>query len=551
MVNFLNFIDEDIKTKKTLLSTMPTRTKTNIKNFNKKIDDFLINYFNYKASVQKYLMAKSKSFEIKKDNSNLDYLTKTVTNLEQVRLLLNPINTYIEKMGFDTLLFEISNYSDFNFKTMNQIIENFIIKFEEAGICLSSNDFDYTFFVRKYMTLFLNIREMSKEVDYDELSKIFEEIYWENPELIEHIELNFRRLINKNKNKFTNYINELQKRVTWDNNIANYKDCLEKLKFTHFELGVARNEGAEDIILLSKNGEIEITNFYKDNKVRTSNYEAMMIEKNDLNDEEIMSRFHSNLEKLKLNIEEYINYIEFKPLFVDFKNEYGKEISSDEKKTNKDISGEIKTIKTQIASKEAKLMKLNKKVFSGKLNFFELKNKVSLKQLKLDSVSIAKELYELYQQYDNEVFKEKLLPILNKTVTVPELLNIYYSYDFFKKKNIQRIFKLTSYDEVIKYSEKFDSFAGNPNNIIINGVPIFEDNNITEVIINKYRLDNINLLMEHFEPDDLELLLEKVKFLLRVNTIEKSKTNPQKIWFMTKVEQIIKEEKKKEEQTKK
>ena len=194
MANFLNFIDEDIKAKKTLLSTMPTRTKTNVKKFNEKIDSILEVYIDYKASVKQYLIAKSHSFNIKNVDSDVDTLTKTVNDLEQVRLLINPVNTFFEKMGFDSLLFDISNYSSFNFNSMNEVINQFIMKFETAGIMLSREDFDYTCYVREYMTSFLEVRNIKTE-NYDALSKIFEKIYWENPEIIQHIELNFRKLI--------------------------------------------------------------------------------------------------------------------------------------------------------------------------------------------------------------------------------------------------------------------------------------------------------------------------------------------------------------------
>ena len=39
MNNFLDFIKKDIKKKKTLVSTMPSRTKTNVKKLNQTIDN--------------------------------------------------------------------------------------------------------------------------------------------------------------------------------------------------------------------------------------------------------------------------------------------------------------------------------------------------------------------------------------------------------------------------------------------------------------------------------------------------------------------------------
>lgn len=78
----------------------------------------------------------------------------------------------------------------------------------------------------------------------------------------------------------------------------------------------------------------------------------------------------------------------------------------------------------------------------------------------------------------------------------------------------------------------------NPNNVVVNGVSIFEDNNISQVIINKYRLDNINLTSDDLEENELNSLIEKIDFVLRVNEIENSETTVEKIWFMSQVEKI-------------
>ena len=73
MSNFLKFIEEDITAKKTLLSTMPTKTKRDIKKYNEKITDMINKYNEYEGSVKKYLDTKSRSFNIKKKNNPIDY----------------------------------------------------------------------------------------------------------------------------------------------------------------------------------------------------------------------------------------------------------------------------------------------------------------------------------------------------------------------------------------------------------------------------------------------------------------------------------------------
>ncbi|NLM63407.1 MAG: hypothetical protein GX190_03745 [Mollicutes bacterium] len=545
MGNFLKFIEEDIEAKNTLLSTIPITTKTNKKKYNQKIDEMIQIYEGYKNSVKKYIVTKSKSFNIKVKTDNVDALKQTVEELEYIRKFLNPVNTYFEKMEFDSLLFDIKNYSDFNFNSMNEIIERFIQKFEQVGITLTSNNFDYTCYVKEYMSSFLDIRNNGSG-NYISLSKIFEKIYWENPELIRHIELNFRKLIKKYRKAFENYISSHQKEIMAKHNISNYKECIEQLKFAYSELELATKENIQDIIELAKSGEIDIENYFKDSKVRDSNFSSLMIEKIDPKDEEAMKRFYSNLEKLKTNIEEYSNYIKFLPFFKDFKNEYEKQLPGVDQGqgTRGGQVNKLKTIASQIAEKESKLAKLNRKIFAGESSFFDFKSNIPKGQLKHDSIILAKELYTLYEEYDREGFREKVKSILNKFLTVPELLRLYNNYDYFKKKDIKRVFKLNSYDEVIKLSEEFDAFARNPNNIIINGVSLFEENNVAKIIVNRYRLYNINITEENFEPIELDELLNKIKFILRVNEIEKSPITVEKIWFMVQVEKLMDKENK-------
>ncbi len=538
MSSFLKFIEEDIEAKKTLLSTMPTNNKRDIKKFNEKIASILEKYNEYNSSVKKYTETKSKSFNIKDNGKNLEELNNKVVALEHVRFILNPSNTFFEKIGFDKLLCEISNYHDFNFNSLNEVINQFLNKFKSAGIRLSNDDFNYTFYVHEYMTSFLEIRNNESE-NYDKLSEIFEKIYWVNPEIIGHIELNFRKLIKKYTKNFNDYISRLQKEVLLENKVINYEDCLGKLKIAYNELNVASRENICDIINLAKNGTIDINNYLEDSKFRTTTYSALIIDSVNLDDKANMDKFYENMEKLKINLEEYNSYMKFVPLFVDFKKEYEKQIPNFEKgSSTNNPNKNLKNIESQIADKEAKLEKLNKKVFRGELGFFDFKNNNDLKQIKIDSIKYAKELHDLYKIHDQEFFKDKVLAILNNSLTVPELMHLYYSFDYFKKLAIKRVFSITTYDELIKYSDSFDLFAINPTNIITNGVSIFEETNIAKVIMNKYRLDNINLTEESLNPDDLSTLLEKVQFLLRVNEIEKSTTTVEKIWFMVQVGKI-------------
>lgn len=537
--NFLTFINEDIDTKRTLLSTLPTKTNTNKKKYNEQINLMIQKYDDYKNGIRNYMLAKSRSFALKKEeqDDSIEKIKEKIEALDNVRFLLNPFNTYFEKMGFDDLLYQINNYYVFNFNSLNDIINGFLDKFELIGIKLSSNDFDYTCYVHEYMSSFLEVR-YKKAKDYEKVSEIFEQIYWINPEIVEHIELNFRKLIKDNEKKFDAYISKIQKNAMIKNNIKNYNDCLEKLQSLYIELNLKNKEDIYDIVSLAMTDKLDVEQLRDGNKVRNSSYESLVPE-TALDEAKSMNRMIKSLEKLQFNIEEYKNYLEVVPIISNFKNEYEKFITEEAKKSeNKDLHD----VKEQINSKENELEKINKKILSGKPGLFEFKNDSSLKQLKMESLQIAKQLYELYKKYDTEYFKDKVMNLLTKSMTVSDFLNLYYSFDYFKKITIRNVYKLDSYEEVLKYSDNFDMFAMDPTNLIIDGVFVFENNEIPKIIANKYRLSGVKITEDDLSEENLDVLLNKITLILRVNTIEKSDLTVDKLWFMQNVEKIVSKE---------
>lgn len=564
MASFFDFIEEDIEAKKTLITTLPTNNNRDIKKHNLKVEEIIKKYTEYKASVKKYIDVKSKSFNVKENNKVLDDLTNKINNLEHVRFLLNPFNTYFEKMGFDNLLYDISNYNDFDFDYLNEIINQFIDKFKLVGIELSKDDFDCTCYVHKYMKTFLENRNNGNK-NYDSVLEQFEKIYWINPELVGHIEVNFRELIEKYEKKFTSYIAKLQKEVLEDNKIKNYEECLDKLKVIYSDSCNINKESISDIINLAKAGEIDINSYFENSKIRMTAYNSLSIDSLDFTNKKDMDKFYEVIGKLKQNLEEYNSYMKFLPLIDGFKDEYQKELTGDINLSKANVQKKIKDIHSEIDKKKAKIIKLNREIISksrhidetksiehGKnliniiIGKMESKNSEHLKQIKSDSVKLAQELYLLYKEYNREYINCKVFSILNRAFTVSELLQLYYSFDYYKKIAIKKIFEVTDYNKVNDYCEDFDLFAMNLNNVIIKGVSIFEENDIAKIIVNKYRLDNINISEEELTPESIGILLDKVNLILRINEIENSTTSVEKIWFMTQTEKLNKKENKTE-----
>lgn len=532
MDNFLEFILKDIDTKKTIDSTAPTKTKTNRKKLYNKLEEYESKYNDYLANIKNYLFAKEKSLKIKETDKDLTDILQRIKVLEEVKFLHNPSNTYFEKMGFDILLYQINHYYVFNFNSLNKIINGFLDKFEQAGIALQSEDFDYTFYVHEYMTSFLEVY-YKKSANYNKVSEVFEELYYMNPEIISHIELNFRKLIKKNRFNFINYIAKMQKKVLVENNVGNFNECVEELKSLYNQLSLSNGESVSDIVDLAKKKEIDITQYFEDNKIRKTAFDTVIANNINYNDPKQLDEICLALSKLKINMSEYQSYLDFLPLFNNFKEEYSKLLTetSDKKYTG------LKDIEDTIERKENELARINRKIFGGKISFLDFKANDS-RALKIESVCKAKELHELYKIYDQEYFKSKVMLILDKTLTIADLLNLYYSFDYFKKLAIEKVYKSNSYDEIVEYSDKFDSFANNLSNVVMQGVLVFEDTNIVRNIANKYRLHGIKIEEADLDSNNLSNLMNKVSLILRVNLINNSSTSLEKIWFMTKVQEI-------------
>ena len=540
MNSFLDFIDNDIEAKKTLLSSLPTNNKTNIRKYNEKIASIYENYEYYKESVLNYLKAKSESFNCRREERNTEELMNQFEEYKHMKFILNPMNSFMEKMELDDLLYDIHNYSNFTFDEINDIIRKLIEKFRTCGVELKSNDFKYTFYVHQYMCEYLSCNG-----DYSKLSQVFEDIYWYNPNIIEHIELNFRKLIKKHQKAFEDYISREQKTLLNKHNFKNYNDFIVALKNKYDELVNSEEEQLCDIVEMAKKSEIEINNYFPDSKFRVATYSGLTINEIDYSDEETINKLLDTLKRLRVNVVEYGNYLKYVPLFNYFKETYEKQESPEANNSS------LKNIDNQINTKESKLEGINGKIFGEKGGLFSKKpSGENLKNLKIESLKIAKELYDLYYQQDKLKFQNKIISLKNDSLLlISDVVRLYYSYNFFKKETFKKVFNLESYNEIVDMCNEFDDFASNPSNIIINGINTFEETDVASVIANKYRLENINLELADLDEDSLEALKNKIDFVFRVHKIENSNLSVEKIWFIVQTDKIVEKEEKDKEKS--
>ena len=162
-----------------------------------------------------------------------------------------------------------------------------------------------------------------------------------------------------------------------------------------------------------------------------------------------------------------------------------------------------------------------------------------LKALKFESLKIAKKLYEMYQNLTKEYFNSKVYEVLNNSFSINDFLNLYYSFDYYKKEAIKESYDIETHNQLMEYSDDFDIFAMNPNNVIVCSVMSFDEVSISKVIMNKYRLLNININEENLYPENVPELIERINLVLRIKALEESKLDVEKLWFMVQVDKLI------------
>lgn len=156
------------------------------------------------------------------------------------------------------------------------------------------------------------------------------------------------------------------------------------------------------------------------------------------------------------------------------------------------------------------------------------------------------ELKDLYNEYDKDKFKEKIANKLNDNSTILDglkLLNAYKINFGYVLKNINEDIK----DEEIKEEEEaLETFLASPNNNLINNVLITDDRNIITIILDKYKLMNINLSGEELEENNIDIIISTVDKILISEVLKKNNITYDDLYNLCEMDKILEKENMKE-----
>ena len=536
MNNFLDFIKKDIELKKEELALISLKSKKGKRDYNEKIKQISDIYTQYKLNLIEYFKQKLKKMMIKdsKDYDAIKKIENEIEILEYDMKFFNIENTYYEKLDLENYIYILEHFDEFNYKDLVKNIEALLYKFDEVGVKITADDFFYNVYVCKYMDAFLKVRQDDKR--YESLLGLFEEYYWIDSNLIYNIGLNFREIINKYRRFFMKKVDVTRLDIVNKYDVSSFKDCEEELDRRFSTLHELTKENIADVIEKSKQGEIDIKNYLNGSKIKNEIISELIINPINFDDEKELNKFYKNVNKLKDDLEQYISYNEFLPLINILKQDYNDYIKEPKEPYNPKTLEELE--KKKIVKE--KLLKRYKNELLTSNILFKKKNNVIEKDIIENTLEINKELKEIYYNIEIEKTKANFISIVRDSITMYNVLFYCYSQEHYKRSCLKRAYPDITYYELLKKIKKFDYFAIDPTLALVDNIPFLREYDLEKVIINKYKLNNINL--ENDVLKDAEGLLNKVYFLLREKLIQESEIKAEDIDFMTKVSNILSKE---------
>lgn len=380
-----------------------------------------------------------------------------------------------EKMNLPYLFYKLRNLDNSDLKAVNDIINKIIDSFKNTGIILKDTDFNYSDNVNKYMkALLLNDKK---------IQDIFNEIYFETSDLLIQIELNFRYLYYKNKNKIDDYYK--QKYSTFDFNkfISNHRQIInnnEKIK----------HGSVKYIYDKFMNKEYDPEDFISESRVQNLFSKILTDPANERN--------YENLIKLKNALYEYKGCIKYEYIINDFKELYT------HKEEYKDLfQNKLK----EISKKEKNIFSLNKKI--NKKGLFKL-NKNKLAAVKSEKNKVILELSNDYKELDDLKIKHYIFNFTNEESDYYNALK-FASYDFvYFVELLEKDNEELNIENIDKHLLNLNKYLYDNDISIINNVGILDEKDLPKIISEMFKLNSLILETDSLSSDVIDKEIEIV-----------------------------------------
>lgn len=495
------YILKDIDTVKANLEVLPKKTKVNKAKYNEYLEEQLKKITPMIEEAEKEI---SKRVEQIKKYNTAESLPEERELLDIIKVKrLSSLSSSSNKMNLDYYLYELSSFENNNLEKINGVILKILLAFKEVGIILTPKDFEYSEVVQKYMDTLIN--------DYDNIEKVFDDIYWENSNIITQIELNFRYLYFKHKKEIDKYYQSL-KEEPLEEYLSKYIDLKINQKLSEYQNRTYLfNNFINHTLMLTDYSEKTIDGLLTD----------IILDREDEDN-------YLNLTNLLSSLSEYNEYLNFEYIIKDIKELFTKK---------EEYKGKYDLKLKDIVKKEKELFSLNKQI--NKTGLFKPSLK-KINELKLKRNTTITDILSLYIELDELTIQNDIFNNVTNETTYQDILKLTcFNTKYFIKLLKDQIDNLTIEDIDQNITNLFEYAFGSEINIISN-IAISEEIDIPKIIKDKYRLLNISINEEDLNKDDIEKVTKNIKDLIIYYNIKKINLNIQDIDFIFKAEKIKK-----------
>lgn len=484
--------------------------KSAVKERNEYVEEQIKKFDKYQVEVYRLLKLRVNSLLPSDKSNHYDSLKKNIEKEKQIIVFNNSDYSIDFKLGIFKLISSIDINDDVSLNTINNTFLNIIKIFEDASIKLTISDFSYSMFTEKYMHVFLDNIEKNNRFE-EVMKKCFDSIYWECPDIIKHLKLNFWSLLEKYEEKLKIYTDtvsyQLLQKTGYDKNslIDKYLGNVNK-----YNLEVSRDEFYNLDSFLSKKK--NVLDYLDDSATRVKNLDQFVID-GEFKDIEDSSKFYDNMVELAHTLSVLKLYYRYEFIIKDIQDKYSK------KDANKSVfSNKLKEVNTEEGKR--------KKIYNDYLKACgkNLFHKVNEEKIKSNKLAINEEILKLDTLY-NELHDLEIVELINKKVnstdSLYDLFSLSYESYYYLEKMFNEHFKDSDDYSFEEELNKYFDFIYSPYNDFLKKINGFSMVDVSSVITDKYRLLGINVTNDNISVDNLDSFMDSVNYVKFIDDILK------------------------------
>lgn len=484
--------------------------KSAVKERNEYVEEQIKKFDKYQVEVYRLLKLRVNSLLPSDKSNHYDSLKKNIEKEKQIIVFNNSDYSIDFKLGIFKLISSIDINDDVSLNTINNTFLNIIKIFEDASIKLTISDFTYSMFTEKYMHVFLDNIEKNNRFE-EVMKKCFDSIYWECPDIIKHLKLNFWSLLEKYEEKLKIYTDtvsyQLLQKTGYDKNslIDKYLGNVNK-----YNLEVSRDEFYNLDSFLSKKK--NVLDYLDGSATRVKNLDQFVID-GEFKDIEDSSKFYDNMVELAHTLSVLKLYYRYEFIIKDIQDKYSK------KDANKSVfSNKLKEVKTEEGKR--------KKIYNDYLKACgkNLFHKVNEEKIKSNKLAINEEILKLDTLY-NELHDLEIVELINKKVnstdSLYDLFSLSYESYYYLEKMFNEHFKDSDDYSFEEELNKYFDFIYSPYNDFLKKINGFSMVDVSSVITDKYRLLGINVTNDNISVDNLDSFIDSVNYVKFIDDILK------------------------------